>query len=441
MLKRKLETSLEEARQERWLSDDFSKKARAEKESCVKIGCFLKVADQEMCSKRVERDQITAEKERLKEVVAALKSRGAEREGELHGLQERVLLLEEELKAAQLSKEHLQNQRRYNLLALVEACGKVDEAESQLEELKETLEGWKRRCQDIADEVETQVRAATADAQLWKDRYIKLAWLANQALMNILQRLRATEDMVDPTRTPKEIKEFLEQCRKLKRKLTASHRYHTRSRTNDIEQATEELEQQNAEMRAEMRMEMGQMKEQINKMFEIITRNAAPTPVAATQGVALSTTTLGTPTYPSGFAPPTWNATAENPPVPQEQPGRNNSGAGRGQGSGTGPYLTLGATVYFHPPPESSRVPRSIQEPALLGSDKINALEERMRAIEGTSSHGIDAANLCLVPDIELPADFKVPKFEKYKGSSCPRVHLAMYCRKMAPYTQQDKIP
>ncbi|RDX69128.1 hypothetical protein CR513_51795, partial [Mucuna pruriens] len=63
-----------------------------------------------------------------------------------------------------------------------------------------------------------------------------------------------------------------------------------------------------------------------------------------------------------------------------------------------------------------------------------------MRAIEGTGGHGIDAVNLCLVPNIELPSDLKVPKFEKYKGSSCPRVHLAMYCRKMAPYTQQDKI-
>ncbi|RDY10326.1 hypothetical protein CR513_05157, partial [Mucuna pruriens] len=104
---------------------------------------------------------------------------------------------------------------RYNLFALVEARGKADEAESQLEELRETLEGWKRRFQDIVDEAETQVRAATADAQFWNDRYIKLAWLANLALMNIPRRLRAAEDMVEPTRTPREIKEFLEQCRKL----------------------------------------------------------------------------------------------------------------------------------------------------------------------------------------------------------------------------------
>ncbi|RDX74771.1 hypothetical protein CR513_45435, partial [Mucuna pruriens] len=238
-LKRKLETALEEARQERRLSDEFSKKARAEKESRLKIGQCLKAIDQEMCSRRAERDQMVIEKEQLEETVAAFRSREAEREGEVHELWERVLLLEEELKGARLSKEHLQNQRRSNLLALVEAQGKTDEMESQLEELRWTLE----------DEAEIQVRAATVDAQVWKDRYVKLAWLANQALMSIPRRLRAAEGMMDPTKTPREIKEFLEHCRKLydrmkelKKKLTTPYRYHSRSKTKDMEQAIEELE-------------------------------------------------------------------------------------------------------------------------------------------------------------------------------------------------------
>ncbi|RDX92022.1 hypothetical protein CR513_25911, partial [Mucuna pruriens] len=58
-----------------------------------------------------------------------------------------------------------------------------------------------------------------------------------------------------------------------------------------MEQAIEDLEQQNLKIRAEMRMEMGQMREQINKMFEIITWNAAPTPAVATKGVAPSAAT------------------------------------------------------------------------------------------------------------------------------------------------------
>ncbi|RDX84745.1 hypothetical protein CR513_34145, partial [Mucuna pruriens] len=135
-----------------------------------------------------------------------------------------------------------------------------------------------------------------------------------------------------------------------------------------MEQAIEELEQLNVEIRAEMRMEMGQMKEQINKMFEIITRN----PLQGGPSVAMS----GTPTHPPGFKPLAWNATTDNPPAPQEQPGANISGADRRQGSGTGPFPIPGATTYFHSPPETGQVPGSVPEPALLGSKKISALEE-----------------------------------------------------------------
>ncbi|RDX92396.1 hypothetical protein CR513_25483, partial [Mucuna pruriens] len=67
-------------------------------------------------------------------------------------------------------------------------------------------------------------------------------------------------------------------------------------------------------------------------------------------------------------------------------------------------------------------------------------LEERLRIIEGFDSHELDVVDLCLVPDVVLPTDFKIPKFKKYRGSSCPHVHLAMYYRKMASYIHQDKM-
>lgn len=68
-------------------------------------------------------------------------------------------------------------------------------------------------------------------------------------------------------------------------------------------------------------------------------------------------------------------------------------------------------------------------------------LEERLKAIEGTNTHGvIDAQELCLVPNITLPQKFKMPDFEKFSGSQCPQTHLTMYCRKMAAYVEDDKI-
>ncbi|RDY11732.1 hypothetical protein CR513_03563, partial [Mucuna pruriens] len=100
---------------------------------------------------------------------------------------------------AKLSKEYLVGQRRESVFELVKAQAKAEEAEAQyqetIRELKRTLEGWKCRCQDVADDAEEQVQRRTA---------------------------------------------------------VPSHRYHTRSRTRNMEQAIDDLEQQNMELRAEM---------------------------------------------------------------------------------------------------------------------------------------------------------------------------------------------
>ncbi|RDX81458.1 hypothetical protein CR513_37860, partial [Mucuna pruriens] len=72
--------------------------------------------------------------------------------------------------------------------------------------------------------------------------------------------------------------------------------------------------------------------------------------------------------------------------------------------------------------------------------EKWQFLEERLRAMEGGNRYGLEAIDLCLVSDVGLPADFKTPKFDKCKGSSCPRVHLDMYYRKMIAHIYNDKI-
>ncbi|KAA0055645.1 Gag-pro-like protein [Cucumis melo var. makuwa] len=72
---------------------------------------------------------------------------------------------------------------------------------------------------------------------------------------------------------------------------------------------------------------------------------------------------------------------------------------------------------------------------------KLDVLEERLRGIEGPDVDGnLDATQLCLVPGLIIPATFKVSKFDKYDGSSCPRSHLIMYCRKMAAHINNDKL-
>ena len=35
---------------------------------------------------------------------------------------------------------------------------------------------------------------------------------------------------------------------------------------------------------------------------------------------------------------------------------------------------------------------------------------------------------------------FKVPNFDKYKGTTCPKNHLKMYYRKMGAYTKDEEL-
>src|SRR3954462_152905 len=71
---------------------------------------------------------------------------------------------------------------------------------------------------------------------------------------------------------------------------------------------------------------------------------------------------------------------------------------------------------------------------------KFHLLEERLKALEGRGSSGLNAIDLCLVPDIKIPAKFKVPSFEKYKGITCPMSHIKAFCNKMAPYAENDRL-
>ncbi|KAK9045149.1 hypothetical protein V6N11_059038 [Hibiscus sabdariffa] len=61
--------------------------------------------------------------------------------------------------------------------------------------------------------------------------------------------------------------------------------------------------------------------------------------------------------------------------------------------------------------------------------------------IEVTNVHGgMDAKELSLVSDLEMPLKFKTPEFEKFDGTTCPSAHLTMYCRKMSLFLDNEKL-
>jgi len=39
-----------------------------------------------------------------------------------------------------------------------------------------------------------------------------------------------------------------------------------------------------------------------------------------------------------------------------------------------------------------------------------------------------------------IPPKFKVSDFDKYKGTTCPKNHLKVYCRKMRAYAKDEKL-
>ena len=52
----------------------------------------------------------------------------------------------------------------------------------------------------------------------------------------------------------------------------------------------------------------------------------------------------------------------------------------------------------------------------------------------------VDPRELSLVPDVVIPPKFKMPKFEKYDGTKCPKNHLATYCNKMAGDARNEDL-
>jgi len=78
---------------------------------------------------------------------------------------------------------------------------------------------------------------------------------------------------------------------------------------------------------------------------------------------------------------------------------------------------------------------------SLMDHDKLFALEERLKVVEGNDWFDpMRATELCLVPNIVVPKDFRIPDFTKYTGLECRNSHLRSYCNKMAKVIRDDKL-
>jgi len=72
--------------------------------------------------------------------------------------------------------------------------------------------------------------------------------------------------------------------------------------------------------------------------------------------------------------------------------------------------------------------------------EKYDEMYREMQALRGKEVLKRDVYDLCLVPNVKIPHKFRLPDFEKYKGTSCPKNHLTMYVRKMSMYANDHQV-
>ncbi|RDX95148.1 hypothetical protein CR513_22362, partial [Mucuna pruriens] len=139
-----------------------------------------RAAAREKYLRELEQDPALIEKEELTAVLADSKLREVEVKTQLCQLQERVSLLEADVARSKLHNKHLESKRRKVLMELVKTVA---------------WELWREsdKYTEIANGAHKAAQEAREETRFWKERFIKLAWLANQAIMDIPKSLRAAE--------------------------------------------------------------------------------------------------------------------------------------------------------------------------------------------------------------------------------------------------------
>ena len=83
----------------------------------------------------------------------------------------------------------------------------------------------------------------------------------------------------------------------------------------------------------------------------------------------------------------------------------------------------------------------SLQPNDIKLQQRHDSLEQRLKAVENQNTlKGLNPNDLNLVSNLVIPSHFKMPRFEKYDGTSCPKMHLIMYCNKMTVHAHNEKL-
>ncbi|XP_070019431.1 uncharacterized protein [Nicotiana sylvestris] len=96
-------------------------------------------------------------------------------------------------------------------------------------------------------------------------------------------------------------------------------------------------------------------------------------------------------------------------------------------------------TPQFEPRVETNKPPKNTEQEEMFR--KVQSLEQSLRNMQGLGNQvSVAYKDLCLFPDVQLPTEFKTPKFDLYDGHGDPVAHLRGYCSKMRGTGRKDKL-
>ncbi|RDX76682.1 hypothetical protein CR513_43304, partial [Mucuna pruriens] len=187
------------------------------------VECWARAATQERYLRELAREQALVEKDELTSALANSGLREDEIQNQLHQLQGRIASPEAEIAKSKLHNEHLEKQRCQGLAELVSERRKITDIGQQVEASIQGLREKADKYLEMACHVEIRVQEALEETKFWKERFVKLAWLANQAIMDISKSLQVVEGMVSLLSTPAKIMQFLGLYRNLYQKDETLH--------------------------------------------------------------------------------------------------------------------------------------------------------------------------------------------------------------------------
>ncbi|XP_070036646.1 uncharacterized protein [Nicotiana tomentosiformis] len=74
-------------------------------------------------------------------------------------------------------------------------------------------------------------------------------------------------------------------------------------------------------------------------------------------------------------------------------------------------------------------------------AEELKKLTGKVQSVKGGKGvEGLNYEDLCIQPDVELPEDYKPPKFEMFDGTGDLKVHLRTYCDKLVGMGKNEQI-